>query len=104
MLFNISLLLDQIFVMLLGRYVSLCIILLNVIGLLSNTYILCYLKGTTLYGLHITRVFLHDFIDVNWVSSVDDRKSTVNYVLSVSRQYTYLMEVQEAKNNDWVFN
>jgi len=65
MLFNISLLIDQIFVMLSGRYVSLCILLLNVIGLLLNIYILCYLKGTTLYGLHITRVSLHDFIDVN---------------------------------------
>lgn len=44
-------------------------------------HILCYLKGTTLYGLHITRISLHDFTDINWVSSVDNRKSTNNYLV-----------------------
>jgi hypothetical protein len=44
-------------------------------------HILCYLKGTTLYGLHITRISLNDFTDINWVSSVDNRKSTNNYLV-----------------------
>jgi hypothetical protein len=39
--------------------------------------ILCYLKGTTSYGFHITRgssFALHGFTDADWAGSIDDRK------------------------------
>jgi hypothetical protein len=44
--------------------------------------ILCYLKGTSSYGFHITRgssFALHGFTDANWAGSIDDRKSTGGY-------------------------
>ena len=44
--------------------------------------ILCYLKGTTSYGFHITRgssFALHGFTDVDWASCIDDRKFTGGY-------------------------
>jgi hypothetical protein len=46
--------------------------------------ILCYLRGTTTYGLHITRGFsfdLHGFTNIDWTSSTDDRKSTGGYLV-----------------------
>jgi hypothetical protein len=46
--------------------------------------ILCYLKGTTTHGLHITRSFsfvLHNFIDADWACNIDDRKSTGGYLV-----------------------
>ena len=45
--------------------------------------ILFYLRGTTTYGLHITRSSssaLHGFTDADWVGSTDDRKSTGGYL------------------------
>jgi histone deacetylase 1/2 len=46
--------------------------------------ILCYLKGTTSYGFHITRgssFALHGFTDADWASIIDDRKSTGGYLV-----------------------
>ena len=46
--------------------------------------ILCYLKGTTSYGFHITRgssFALHGFTDTDWAGSIDDRKSTGSYLV-----------------------
>jgi hypothetical protein len=46
--------------------------------------ILCYLKGTSSYGFHITRgssFALHGFTDANWAGSIDDRKSTGGYLV-----------------------
>jgi histone deacetylase 1/2 len=46
--------------------------------------ILCYLKGTTSYGFHITRgtsFALHGFIDADWAGSIDDCKSTGCYLV-----------------------
>ena len=46
--------------------------------------ILRYLKGTTSYGFYITRgssFTLHGFTDVDWVGSIDDRKSTGGYLV-----------------------
>jgi len=46
--------------------------------------ILRYLKGMTSYSFHITRGFsfaLHGFIDANWAGSIDDRKSTGDYLV-----------------------
>ena len=46
--------------------------------------ILCCLQGTTSYGLHITHnssFALHDFMDVDWVGSIDDHKSTDGYLV-----------------------
>ena len=46
--------------------------------------ILCCLQGTTSYGLHITHsssFALHGFTDVDWVGSIDDRKSTGGYLV-----------------------
>ena len=46
--------------------------------------ILCYLQGTTSYGLHITRISsftLHGFMDADWAGSIDDRKSTRGYLV-----------------------
>jgi histone deacetylase 1/2 len=46
--------------------------------------ILCYLKGTTSYGFHITRgssFALHGFTDADWAGSIDDRKSTGGYLV-----------------------
>jgi histone deacetylase 1/2 len=47
-------------------------------------HILCYLKGTTSYGFHITRgssFALHGFTDANWAGSIDDHKSTGGYLV-----------------------
>jgi len=47
-------------------------------------HILRYLKGTTSYDFHITRgssFALHGFTDVDWASSIDDRKSTGGYLV-----------------------
>jgi len=46
--------------------------------------ILRYLKGTSSYDIHLTRgssLSLHGFTDVDWMESVDDRKSTGGYVV-----------------------
>jgi hypothetical protein len=46
--------------------------------------ILRYLKGTSSYNLHITRsssFSLHGYIDVDWVGSVDNRKSISGYLV-----------------------
>jgi len=46
--------------------------------------ILCYLNGTIFFGLHITCssfFSLHGFINVDWASSVDDRKSMSGYLV-----------------------
>ena len=46
--------------------------------------ILCYLRGMTTYGLHITCSFsfaLHGFTDTDWTGSIDDRKSTGGYLV-----------------------
>jgi hypothetical protein len=46
--------------------------------------ILCYLKGMTTHGLHITHstsFVLHGFTDVDWAGSIDDRKSTGGYLV-----------------------
>jgi len=46
--------------------------------------ILRYLKGTTSFGLHITRsssFSLYGFTDADWASSVDDRKSSGSYLV-----------------------
>ena len=47
-------------------------------------HILCYLWGMVSHGLHITysySVALHDFMDANWVGSIDDRKSMGAYLV-----------------------
>jgi len=47
-------------------------------------HILCYLKATTFYDLHITRsasLSLHGFTYVDWASNVDDKKSTDEYFM-----------------------
>ena len=44
--------------------------------------IMCYMKGTSSYGLHYTgypRV-QEGYSDANWVSNVDDLKATSGYV------------------------
>ena len=46
--------------------------------------ILCYLKGTSSYDLHLTRgssLSLHGSTDADWTRSVDDRKSTGGYIV-----------------------
>jgi histone deacetylase 1/2 len=46
--------------------------------------ILCYLKGTSSYDLHLTRgssLSLHGLTDADWTRSVDDRKSTGGYIV-----------------------
>jgi hypothetical protein len=46
--------------------------------------ILCYLKGTTSYGFHITRDFffaLHGFTDADWADSINDYKSRSGYLV-----------------------
>jgi len=46
--------------------------------------ILRYLKGTSSYGIHLTRgssLSLHGFTDADWAGSVDDRKSTSGYIV-----------------------
>jgi len=46
--------------------------------------ILRYLKGTSSFGLHLTRdsaLSLHGFTDVDWADSIDDRKSTGGYIV-----------------------
>jgi hypothetical protein len=46
--------------------------------------ILQYLKGTSSFGLHLTRgslLSLHGFTDADWVGSIDDRKSTGGYIV-----------------------
>jgi len=46
--------------------------------------ILRYLKGTTSYGIHLTRGFslsLHGFTNADWAGSVDDQKSTGGYIV-----------------------
>ena len=46
--------------------------------------ILRYLRGTTTYGLHITRsssFALHGFTDADWAGSTDDCKSTSDYLV-----------------------
>jgi histone deacetylase 1/2 len=47
-------------------------------------HILRYLRGMVSHGLHITHSYsitLHDFMDANWVGSIDDRKSTSGYLV-----------------------
>jgi len=47
-------------------------------------YILRYLKGTTTYDLHTTHsasFTLHGFIDTDWASGIDDRKSMGGYLV-----------------------
>ena len=47
-------------------------------------HILRYLRGTTTYGLHITRsssFALHGFTNADWAGSTDDRKSTGSYLI-----------------------
>jgi len=49
--------------------------------------ILCYLKGTGSYKLHITRsssFSLHSFTNIDWVNIIDDRKSTSDYLVNFS--------------------
>ena len=46
--------------------------------------ILCYLKGTSSYDIHLTRgssLSLHGFTDADWAGSVDDQKSTGGYIV-----------------------
>jgi hypothetical protein len=45
--------------------------------------ILRYLQATSSYGLHITwdSLFLHCFSDADWVDSIDDWKSTGDYLV-----------------------
>jgi len=46
--------------------------------------IICYLKGTSSYGLHLTcgsSLSLHGFTDIDWVGSVDDQKSIDGYIV-----------------------
>jgi hypothetical protein len=43
-----------------------------------------YIRGTTTYGLHITRnssFDLHGFTDADWAGSTDDHKSTGGYLI-----------------------
>jgi len=46
--------------------------------------IMCYLLGTTTYGLHISHsssFALHVFTNADWAGSIDDRKSTGGYLV-----------------------
>ena len=46
--------------------------------------ILRYLKGTSSFGLHLTRgslLSLHGFTDADWAESIDDRKSMGGYIV-----------------------
>jgi len=46
--------------------------------------ILCYLKGMTSYGFHITRgtpFALHGFTNTDWAANIDDYKSTGGYLV-----------------------
>ena len=46
--------------------------------------ILRYVKGTSSFGLHLTRgssLSLHGFTDADWTGSIDDRKSTGGYIV-----------------------
>ena len=46
--------------------------------------IMCYLRGTTTYGLHISHsssFALHVFTNADWAGSIDDRKSTGGYLV-----------------------
>jgi hypothetical protein len=48
--------------------------------------ILRYLKGTSSFGLHLTRdsaLSLHGFIDADWADSIDNKKSMVGYIVFV---------------------
>jgi hypothetical protein len=52
--------------------------------------ILCYLQGTIIYDLHITRSFsfvLHGFTDADWTGNIDDRKSTGGYLVFFVRNW-----------------
>jgi hypothetical protein len=45
---------------------------------------MCYLQGTATYSLHITRssfFALHGFMNVDWASGIDDRKSNGGYLI-----------------------
>jgi len=47
-------------------------------------HILWFLKGTSSFGLHLTcgsSLSLHGFTDVDWVGSIDDRKSTGGHIV-----------------------
>jgi len=83
-LFNISLLQYQIFALLLIEYVSLCILLHIYSHWAIVRHILRYLKGTITNDLHITHsssFALHGFIDMDWTSNIDDRKSISGYLV-----------------------
>jgi hypothetical protein len=47
-------------------------------------HILCYLWGMVSHGLHITHSYsfaLHGFTYANWANSIDDCKSTGDYLV-----------------------
>ena len=49
--------------------------------------ILRYVKGTSSFGLHLTRgssLSLHGFTDADWAGSIDDQKSTGDYIVFYS--------------------
>jgi len=74
---------DRISALWLTEFVSLCMLLQPLIGGAVKS-ILCYLRGTTTYDLHITRSSsfdLHGFTDADWAGSTDDRKSTGGYLV-----------------------
>jgi hypothetical protein len=59
--------------------------------------ILRYLRGTVIYGLHITHsssFALHGFTNANWADSTDDHKSTVGYLV-FSWSNTSFMEIRQ---------
>ena len=54
--------------------------------------VLRYLRGTSEYGLwyrHMDEVKLHGFTDVDWASSLRDRKSTSGEVFSIRSTTIY---------------
>jgi hypothetical protein len=83
MLFNVSLLWDQTFVLQLTRSVSLCMLLQMHIGLSLNA--LCVIFGLRFLLAYISLIVssfdLHGFMDVDYADSVDDRKSMSGYLI-----------------------